>query len=507
MSGRRGTHIFFFLLFFLVLVSSSYADRIIPVGPEEDIKKIQEALREAVSGDTVFVLSGEYNESIYLPPGITLKGENYYSVTIKGKIVCLNSDASIEEAAIENLTILYPYGESITYTNAHYSDFSLLADAGVIAIDSDIRVKYCRIMPDLELINQSRTQTLTHYGKAIQIWNLYNNPDITPDIENNLIKDTDCGVFYFSQAFSGAINGEIKNNTFYNNKIGVLLRMHKENPIIRNNIITKSEDAIYFTYNSLLHERLQNITYNSFGGDSFDTFGNVRDIWCEQNRYELQVMLRCAPSTPRSPGGCSYWNNNIDGDPLFVDADNGNFSLQIDSPCRGKADDGGDLGARMDFEPRLSISLSPTTWILDTVMAGSSKITRNDEKIIILNDGNVKENFSLQVRDTAGTWNAAETVDGIGLNQYTLSGIFTGLDILEVSDSNFNELGGEDLILEWVSQLSTDTKFAASISSKDGVGIMPAEKRALWLKFDAPRADTTEEQHNICVIINAELSK
>jgi N-acetylneuraminic acid mutarotase len=36
--------------------------------------------------------------------------------------------------------------------------------------------------------------------------------------------------------------------------------------------------------------------------------------------------------------------DNIDADPLFVDAANGDYSLQFDSPCIGTAGDGGDMG-------------------------------------------------------------------------------------------------------------------------------------------------------------------
>ena len=165
------------------------------------------------------------------------------------------------------------------------------------------------------------------------------------------------------------------------------------------------------------------------------------------------------------------------------------------------------MGARIDFGSRLSISLSPMTWLINSIAVGASKITSNEEKIIVLNDGNVAESYSLQVIDVAGTWSASTTVGGSDVNRYVLSGIFTALDILEVDDSDFNELGNEDLVLEGVSQLSSDTKFATTLSTKNGAGVIPNEERILWLKFDAPKADTTQEQHDIRVFINAELSK
>jgi len=341
MSRRKVERIFFVLLFFLVLVSSSYADE--TVGPGE---KIQDAIDKTVSdgGGTVFVLSGIYDESIYLPSGVNLKGEHYYSVTIKGKIVCLNSDT-----AIENLTILYPYGESITYTNLpHYSNFTLLADAGITAVDSDIAVKNCKIMPDLELINGEHSLNLTHYGKAIQIWNMYDNPDlppqdVAPQIEGNLIKDTDCGIYYFSQASGGAINGEIKNNTFYHNKYGVVLRMHKENPEIKNNIFDGCANAaICFIYEdgTLLNNRKVNILHNLF-------YDNLNNLFIDSSQTSPNLIGLLG---------------NIQDNPRYVEIVDGTmFYLDPDSPASIASDTGDYVGAYpVDAEPPAITILYPS---------------------------------------------------------------------------------------------------------------------------------------------------
>lgn len=152
----------------------------------------------------------------------------------------------------------------------------------------------------------------------------------------------------------------------------------------------------------------------------------------------------------------------------------------------------------------LSISLSPTTWSLGSIQVGSSKITTSDERIIILNNGDAKENLSLRVIDVAGTWQAA---DAIGVNRYVISGIFTDTAVAAVGDDNFNELGGEDVISEGVPQLSTDAKFATTVSAKNGIGILPGEERVLWLKFEAPTVDTTQSNHGIWVVIEAELAE
>ncbi|MBL7157327.1 MAG: hypothetical protein ISS92_04080 [Candidatus Omnitrophica bacterium] len=159
------------------------------------------------------------------------------------------------------------------------------------------------------------------------------------------------------------------------------------------------------------------------------------------------------------------------------------------------------------FTQRLSISLNPTSWVLNSVTPGTSKITSSDEKIIVLNDGNVKASYSLQVIDSAGTWRASDTVGGNDVNKYVMSGILTDVSVSGVDETYFNEMGSEDLISEDIAQLSTSIKFASTYSAKNGVEIVPHEERTLWLKFEAPKADTTGEQHDIWLIVGAEVSE
>ena len=114
-------------------------------------------------------------------------------------------------------------------------------NAGITAINSEIMVKDCIIMPNLDIINYegSYNPPLERYGRGIQIWNLYDNPNINPIIENNLILNTEMGIYLFPQAFSDPILGAINNNTLDSTTYGIVMRMHKENPMIANNIMTK----------------------------------------------------------------------------------------------------------------------------------------------------------------------------------------------------------------------------------------------------------------------------
>jgi len=153
------------------------------------------------------------------------------------------------------------------------------------------------------------------------------------------------------------------------------------------------------------------------------------------------------------------------------------------------------------FLPGPAIYVCPLNWKLSGIDPGESTIASSADRIIVKNTGGVKTSFSLSVIDVSGAWEASDTPDGNDINKFILSGIFTDKGIESVSDIYFNEAGTEDLIL-CNSQLSTDTKFASALCRENGASVSPGEERALWLKFTAPRIDTTnEESHNLWLIL------
>lgn len=292
-------------------------------GPNPDYNTITEAMEYIAEGGTIYVYTGIYPEIVHLKNNVILKGDNNETVIIEGAVI-----AEEVGGTIENLSILYREGTMLSFDNTNYVDLQLMADAGITAINSPLTIRTCIIKPDLDFINDEGgyEPPLEYYGKAIQIWNMYGTNDMAPQIEGNLIQNADCGIYYFSQAFGGAILGNIKNNTFYHNKDGVILRMHKENPHIYNNIFDSSEDAaIFLTYEdgALFGQRKANINNNLFNQDaqSFSLDGNDRSN---------QII------------GIQY---NIQDDPLFADPDNGDFYLLTGSPCLGAGEGGENIGA------------------------------------------------------------------------------------------------------------------------------------------------------------------
>ena len=283
-----------------ITITVTDGDAIEVGGPSPDFAMIQEAIDNTESGNNIYVHSGTYSEDIDMKSGLNLIGKDARTTFIEGSVLFIEDDA-----AVENFTILYDEGEYVSLTNLHYTDWQILADAGITAIDSEIAIKNCIIRPDLDRINAEGgyDPPLERYGKGIQIWNMYQSIDKSPTIQNNLIMNANIGISLFSQRFGGSVVGQLKNNTLVSNDCGILMRMHKENPLIQDNIITDSFDsAICITYEdgTLLDNRIANILGNDF-------FNNNYDVYCDELQQELAPL----------PDGITEQQGNLYEDPLF----------------------------------------------------------------------------------------------------------------------------------------------------------------------------------------------
>jgi len=246
-------------------------------------ESVKAVVEDPASEAIIYVEKDVYDEGL-----ITLKGKSLISVAgapntvINGRFLCDEAGGKID-----GFEIVYSDGGCINYVSPEYPEgLMIMNDAGVTIINANYDVKNCIIRPDLE----SMSPVPTHYGNGIQIWNLYARAHIAPNIENNLIRNADVGIFTFSQAFGGEIWGYVQNNTLDNNLCGIVERMHKENPLIRNNVITNAQDGVHITYAnttpSLLDARVNNIITNNFYSNSA-----MNSIWCD----ELQIPITPVP--------------------------------------------------------------------------------------------------------------------------------------------------------------------------------------------------------------------
>jgi len=236
-------------------------------GPNPDYNTIGEAMASASSGDAIFVYLGVYTEDLYMKDGVELLGDSPYTTEIHGRVFFVETNATVE-----NLKIYFSGSSQIDLPSDYYGSSTLIADAGITAVNSEITIQSCII-----------ESAVASQGKGIQIWNMHGTGSIAPQINNNLIINCDTAIYLFSQTSGGAINGSIANNTMDLNNYGLTLRMHSENPVIQDNIITSSvNDAIHITYEDgeLLNNRRANIIGNDF-------YGNTRGIYCDSLQSEV----------------------------------------------------------------------------------------------------------------------------------------------------------------------------------------------------------------------------
>ena len=251
---------------------------------------VKDVLENPASEDILYVEKGVYSEG-----AIDADGKTLISVAGADETI-INGSLIFKESGgwVDGFQIVYSDGGHVDFVSAEYPDgIEIKNDAGITMINAGAVVKNCIIRPDLE----SMIPQPSHYGKGVQVWNLYNRANITPSIENNLIRNSNTAIFMFSQAYGGEIWGNTQYNTLDNNVYGIVERMRKENPMIKNNIITNSTDAIHLSYQdgALLAVRLGSIISNDF-------YGNTHNVWCD----ETQSVV-----TPTGSG-------NISEDPLYT---------------------------------------------------------------------------------------------------------------------------------------------------------------------------------------------
>lgn len=143
------------------------------------------------------------------------------------------------------------------------------------------------------------------------------------------------------------------------------------------------------------------------------------------------------------------------------------------------------------IEPRLSVAVTLNYWnIGETDPEAIVTMTRN-EKISVLNDGNLATTYSLGLLNPSG-WQASQAQ--VGRDRYILNAAFASSSKKIQWDETVHALSTSPVVC-------TETKFAGD---QTGVNVVTDDARTLWLQFKAPTQTTIETQQSIEVIINAE---
>ncbi len=319
MNNRKGLMkttfmVLFFINMFIFSTSAFRVGELITLTPKGNIlyvggsgegnySKIQEAIKNANSGDTVFVYSGTYYENhILVDKTLTLMGEDKYTTIIDGD---------------EGGDILY-----INADNVYLSGFTFQRSGGI----------------NTEAIHQSRCSNSVITDNIIQsigedgIWLFRAHNNIITNNTILLVKGTGL-MFTFSS------NNVISGNTFVNNGAGIGLDL-TTNTIITENTIQNNQGGIYLSnidnisnnfygYNTIT---MNNIANNSYCGIyvylSFSNNISLNNIvnnklgifidWSNSNKIEKNNIIGNKRHVKFETAFKTSWNANYWGKPRLV---------------------------------------------------------------------------------------------------------------------------------------------------------------------------------------------
>jgi len=324
LKAQRTGKFFLSVIFTLLFVNNTFADTLLV--PNHYLT-IQEAICASNPGDTIVVASGVYR----LYSG---------NITIAKKSITLKSGYGAKKTIIEGR------GNSPVITFAE--DSRSVIDGFTITSVNDIDTKplkgggiYCAPSSCPAIINNTITGNNAVFGGGI-----YCDSWSSPTIANNVILRNSTSRFG-GGIFSYRASSNIRNNRIMENQAsnaGGGIFCDRDSSRITNNIIrknkAKSGGAISCDRSSctIINNTITRNVAN-YGGGIFFQGGSVRIIntilW--ENKDDLYSGWFSPASRPNhsniGDGDFRGLNGNISIDPLFIDPENGDFRLRLDSPC------------------------------------------------------------------------------------------------------------------------------------------------------------------------------
>ena len=285
----------------------------------EDYATIQAAINASKDGDTIQVAPDTYNENIdFNGKNITVEGENQETtiidgghngsvVTLEGGEIAILSGFTIRNGEAVSGGGIYISESNPTLTNLTISGNTAIDGAGIfINYDSN---------PILTNLTISKN-TAEYLGGGIYIKE--SDPTLT-----NLTISGNTAEYYGGGIYIDDSNLILTNLTISGNTAG------------------NYGGGIYINYDS-------SITFSSsiiWGNAVSNGFSDN----CFGEEDSQLIFLYSDVQDPDSIDSTVSWGaGNIVSDPLFVDADSGDFSLQEGSPCIGAGLGGVDMGANQD---------------------------------------------------------------------------------------------------------------------------------------------------------------
>ena len=258
--------IIIFLLFSIVPITSSYSysnNNIIYVDDDggADYTRIQDAIDNASTGDTIFVYIGTYKENIIVNKSIILQGEDRNYTIINGNKTGKTVNVIINSVEIYDFTLKNSGHKALdagisAITN--YSSFSgniLLNNEGsgiFLQGDNNIisRNNFQNNSNGIKLTS-SENNTITKNiimdnGEGITLSSSNHN-----EIKENNITNNHYGISFTSWVhIPGSENNSIKYNNIIENNIGIYLSQAKYTSINKNNFYRNGKSAKFWQSNT-----------------------------------------------------------------------------------------------------------------------------------------------------------------------------------------------------------------------------------------------------------------
>lgn len=231
-----------------------------------DTNSIQDAIDNVSEGDTVYVYSGTYFESVTIDKPLTLTGENKINTIIDSESQYYAIFVSGENITINNL--------SITTGIRDLSNYSLE--------EGEIIPQYCGVwffiytrncVVNNCIVYDCETSGIKISGKNITILNTIctgNSNGIGIEADNNTIMDNNCSHNRGSGVIISADNNIIRNNIIFSNN-GTGISIHDIGPA------SIDGEIIYeISENNVLY-------HNVFKNNIKNADGNGNNIWYNAN--------------------------------------------------------------------------------------------------------------------------------------------------------------------------------------------------------------------------------